>query len=1001
MPIVSTGQISIIDVNDGTSPISVIMSNETCTVPANIGGTVLSFDNTGPTIKVYEGDRVLINPSSGQLSAGTWNVVSSTSDTNLGIPVAVIAANGESVTYPNIEYWSTGNAILTTKVVYTIEGITYTGKPFTVIKEQVITKAMQGSTGITGTAASYYSLEADVAVIKKSASGTLTPASITLKAFRNTTTKAAYSGRFKIYENSNTTASYTSTANESIKAYSTSDITSKLKAELYAANGTTTLLDTQEFLLVEDGSSSIIINVSNANYAIPTAYDGTVATYEGSGTSITVKEGITSLTYRTTLGTNASSFTVGTPIVSIGSITVGARSGDTTTTAILADHTNMGSSDVVTITYPITYNRANGSQATENVTQTITKSKQGVRGSRTLYASDAAYTSTYDYDGATTTYAAGLASYRKKATDIVYAATSGSSPRSPINGDTVTFSNNSSYVFTLTYDASTSTWAAPGTVIDGSLLVTGSVTASKINSNGLEIRDSAGTLILGAGTSNNLDFSRIGGATKPADNATVGATAGVNLKDSAGNSLTDAAIKNTTISSGQNLIPNSDWNSARTIAGCYNPDGANLDDRYLEYAYNMWGDTYVLQGTSTRNVTIHQQGKTAAGDGGIACDTYPTGDWANAIPVIAGKRYCFSYYGASHRCSFGLYIEFRDAGNNYLTSTQDSQSSTENTADRLSVYKRPFACLTAPANASTVRLAIRKNNTYSFATDSWLWIAAPQLEIIGDDANGPGPYTPGPAVNTRQLGYSGDLNATYGATADQVTAINSKLSKDSDSALSATVSVNAVTGAGFRAGDLTWDANGTRTGGKGVAMTPGGLVGHNGTKTTFAINATTGDATFGGILAVGTVSAESVYTFNSGTTSMANATGYSTSITLTSTYKWQGGKAIIAMIPAMYMGRLSSNVAWINPTVSLYVNGVQHTYLSLGNIPAAPTSYSLTSPITVIDTSMSQFNPPGENNTLMLYFSANLWSSTGALVANTNSATVWFAPSITILEVKV
>jgi hypothetical protein len=31
-------------------------------------------------------------------------------------------------------------------------------------------------------------------------------------------------------------------------------------------------------------------------------------------------------------------------------------------------------------------------------------------------------------------------------------------------------------------------------------------------------------------------------------------------------------------------------------------------------------------------------------------------------------------------------------------------------------------------------------------------------------------------------------------------------------------------------------------------MTPGGLIGHNGTKTTFAINATTGAATFAGDL---------------------------------------------------------------------------------------------------------------------------------------------------------
>ena len=45
---------------------------------------------------------------------------------------------------------------------------------------------------------------------------------------------------------------------------------------------------------------------------------------------------------------------------------------------------------------------------------------------------------------------------------------------------------------------------------------------------------------------------------------------------------------------------------------------------------------------------------------------------------------------------------------------------------------------------------------------------------------------------------------------------------------------------------MTWNAAGARTAGKGVAMTPGGIVGHNGTEVTFAVNATTGNATFKG-----------------------------------------------------------------------------------------------------------------------------------------------------------
>ena len=55
-------------------------------------------------------------------------------------------------------------------------------------------------------------------------------------------------------------------------------------------------------------------------------------------------------------------------------------------------------------------------------------------------------------------------------------------------GDTVTISNGSNFVSVKAWDGSA--WTPPGVVIDGSLIVTNSVTAAKINSNGLTVRDS-------------------------------------------------------------------------------------------------------------------------------------------------------------------------------------------------------------------------------------------------------------------------------------------------------------------------------------------------------------------------------------------------------------------------------------------------------------------------------------------------------------------------------
>jgi len=241
----------------------------------------------------------------------------------------------------------------------------------------------------------------------------------------------------------------------------------------------------------------------------------------------------------------------------------------------------------------------------------------GSRGNRQLYSNNVGHTSNFVY----LNNAAGADSYAAKAAALILSSTTAEDviPTTPVTGDIVTFTNGTNYIYTIAYNASTSAWEPPGTVIDGTLLVTGSVTAAKIDSTGLSIKDANGNIIL---------------------------SAGVPLKS------------------------------------------ANLD------------------------------------------------------PSITSS----------------------------ITTAQTLATS-------------------AAATASTAQ-----------------------------------------------------TTATAAATA-----ASNKLSKSGTDTLSATISVNAVTGAGFRAGDLTWNSSGVRTGGKGVAMTPGGITSHNGVRTTFNLDASTGDATFGGV----------------------------------------------------------------------------------------------------------------------------------------------------------
>jgi len=136
-----------------------------------------------------------------------------------------------------------------------------------------------------------------------------------------------------------------------------------------------------------------------------------------------------------------------------------------------------------------------------------------------------------------------------------------------------------------------------------------------------------------------------------------------------------------------------------------------------------------------------------------------------------------------------------------------------------------------------------------------------------------GMWSAGSSVSFGPLTF--DINTPIGSNqlSSSVNAdIADRLSKSVPSILSSTVSIDATTGAGFVAGNLTWDSTGNVTGGHGVAMTPGGLVGVNaGGVKTFSIDASTGNAYFAGKLASGTASTGVIT--GSGVASSANASG--------------------------------------------------------------------------------------------------------------------------------
>ncbi|CAD5377371.1 hypothetical protein OF001_U20298 [Pseudomonas sp. OF001] len=130
---------------------------------------------------------------------------------------------------------------------------------------------------------------------------------------------------------------------------------------------------------VREGASALSVVMSNEAHALPASNTGAVSSYTGSGTTIEVFEGGTSLT--ASASATVSAFRVGTVTVSpVGKLTPGAVSYAGTKTT-LADHSAMdAATDAVVLTIPLTIYRADGSSVSLTKVQTLTKAKAGAAG---------------------------------------------------------------------------------------------------------------------------------------------------------------------------------------------------------------------------------------------------------------------------------------------------------------------------------------------------------------------------------------------------------------------------------------------------------------------------------------------------------------------------------------------------------------------------------------------------------------------------------------------
>lgn len=292
--------VKIRDGANGTSIDSAVLSNEDQMVPCDKDGNPITgaFSECITTLTIYEGN------------SATYN----------GWIIEVDQTHGVTGTWNGTTYTFTASA-MTAQTGYVTFTCTKTGHN-TLTKTFSLVKVKAGADGTDGTSPTIYSLETDTLAINKTEAGAVTPTVIHLKAYSQTgnAAKTPYAGKFKIYEDDNTTGVVYPT-NDTASSYDypvPTVITKSIKVELYDSTGNT-LYDTQTIVVTNDGlkgeegvgglnfvlgnysdqipcdTNGIVLGNANITKDIPfAAYQGTTKIYCTASVSGTISNKITS-----------------------------------------------------------------------------------------------------------------------------------------------------------------------------------------------------------------------------------------------------------------------------------------------------------------------------------------------------------------------------------------------------------------------------------------------------------------------------------------------------------------------------------------------------------------------------------------------------------------------------------------------------------------------------------------------------------------------------------
>tara|TARA_R110002096_G_scaffold103043_1_gene227298 strand:- start:124 stop:2979 length:2856 start_codon:yes stop_codon:yes gene_type:complete len=349
----------------GTEPIVATQTNQSFTLIGNSSGIPANYIGSDNIINVFEGTSSLIASTNADTSTGQFFVSASGND---------VAPGSISDSGNNIVIGIHGSATTQSgSISYQVTGRTLANTEFTRSLSQ------QFSITTAATDAKLVTLSSTGQVFIKDIAGNILPAYLGFtSSLQNTIqSNAIFTNNGGISFTNETTGDTLYNANR--KKVLNSDMTVGVPLTITATSADDGLSDSMTIHLLDEGSGNVIPSLGNSNHTFQATADATVPSFVGGGTTLQVFEGATALEFRTSntyqgqAGKFSASFTE-------DKITAGSFSGGASTTATLSIPTAMSETSA-SITIRVTGQTQNGTDFTQSVVQSFSKSVTGATGS--------------------------------------------------------------------------------------------------------------------------------------------------------------------------------------------------------------------------------------------------------------------------------------------------------------------------------------------------------------------------------------------------------------------------------------------------------------------------------------------------------------------------------------------------------------------------------------------------------------------------------------------